>query len=141
MQSLSLAFHNDATSGDVVYRLTTDVKEMKQLLVGIPWTTGKRLITVVTIIVIMALLEWRLALLAIVVAPMIFVYASRFGEGVKKATRKRKKKESKVASIVSENISSMALVQAYGQEASEKSRFDAENKASADAGVLSLIHI
>lgn len=135
LQSLSLAFHNDATSGDVVYRLTTDVKEMKELLVGIPWTTGKRLITVVTIIVIMLLLEWRLALLAVVVAPMIFVYASRFGQGIKKATRKRKKKESKVASIVSENIASMALVQAYGQQASEKSRFDQENKASAEAGV------
>ncbi|MEM7118039.1 MAG: ABC transporter ATP-binding protein [Chloroflexota bacterium] len=135
LQSLSLAFHNDATAGDVVYRLTTDVKEMKQLLVGIPWNTGKRLLTVITIIVIMAMLEWRLALLAVSVAPLIFWYASRFGAGVKKATRKRKKKESKVASIVSENISSMALVQAYGQQASEKSRFDQENKASAQAGV------
>lgn len=138
LQHLSLLFHKASQAGDLVYRLTSDVKELRVVLVELPLDFAKRILTVSSIIAVMVVLEWRLAAVAAAIIPPIFLYAFRFGKSVNKASKTRKKKEGEVASIVAENIASMALVQAYGQEASEQDRFDTQNQASVEAGVSAL---
>ena len=138
LQFLSLSYFKSSQAGDVIYRLTSDIQDLKMVLITGPWVLIRRTISVSAIIVVMVLLERRLALVAVAIIPIIFFYAIRFGSGVNKATKKKKKKESKVASVVSENITAMALVQAYGQEHVEKDRFDQQNVASVEAQVSAI---
>lgn len=130
LQRLSLTFHDTSESGDIIYRLTNDVKEMKELLVSAPQEVISRLGMIIAITVVMMLIDWRLGLMAFSMLPIMYFFTHRFGQSVETAVKKLRKKESKIASIINENMEAMALIKAYGQETAEKSRFDAQNSES-----------
>jgi ATP-binding cassette subfamily B protein len=57
---------------------------------------------------------------------------------MQKAMKKKREQEGVVASIISENVTSMALIQAYGREETELDRFSGENKGSLAAQLRAL---
>ncbi|MEM7118037.1 MAG: ABC transporter ATP-binding protein, partial [Chloroflexota bacterium] len=130
LQRLSLTFHESTQSGDIIYRMTADVKETKGLMVSAPQELISRGLTIVSITVVMMLFNWQLGLVAFSVIPFMYLFTRYFGETVEKTAKKLKKKEGKIASIIAENAEAMSLVKAYGLEASEKARFDEQNQAS-----------
>jgi ABC-type multidrug transport system fused ATPase/permease subunit len=130
LQSLSLSFRDSWQSGDLVVRMTGDIQDLKRLLVDIPLKWIQWLITLGAITAVLAWNDWRLAALTWAIAPLLFLFTLRFGKGVKQAKRKKKKKESEVASLVAENVAAMALVQAYGRQEDERARFNVENTAA-----------
>lgn len=130
LQRLSLSFHNTSQSGDIIYRMTSDFEDLKELLIGGPQDLAQRLLTIVSITVLMLWLNWKLALIAFSVVPVMYIFTHRFGADVQKAVKKQKEKESQVASIIAENVTAMTLIQAYGQEEAEKAHFNQQNLAS-----------
>lgn len=135
LQRLSLSFHESSRSGDLVYRLTSDVRDIKTLLVMLPENFVYRLVMIGTHVGLMLYLQWRLALVAFSVIPVIYYVQKRFGRGVQRATRAKRSKESDVTSIISENVTAMALVQAYGREGTQLARFETENRQSLESGI------
>jgi ATP-binding cassette subfamily B protein len=138
LQRLSLSFHSSARSGDLIYRLTTDIHEIKTILIQVPMFFTYRLFIVVSHVGLMLFLEWRLALVAFAVIPILYYYQRRMGGDVQSATREKRKKEGEVSSLVSENITAMALVHAYGREDLHEARFIAENRLSLESGITAL---
>ena len=135
LQRVSLSFQNDWRSGDIVLRMTNDLRDLKGILVEIPAKVLNWILTIGTVTAFLFWTTWYLAAAAWLLVPVLFFMALRFGGDVNKATKKKKKKESEVAAIVSENVTAMALVQAYGREDIEKGRFDDENVSSLEAEV------
>jgi ABC-type multidrug transport system fused ATPase/permease subunit len=138
LQRLSLSFHESSRAGNVVYLLSADAKEMKTLLVEVPQDLVHHLLVFATCAAFMLLLDWRLTLLSFAFAPVLFVVTRYFGRSVKAATSLRREREGAVASIVLENVASMALVQAYGQEQAERGRLARESRKSLDAQLRAL---
>ncbi len=138
LQRLSLSYHGDKKSGDLVYRVITDVRELRTILVQVPQELVYRLIMIASHIGLMMLLEWRLALVAFSVLPILYFYHIRIGTGVQKATKEKKSKQSEMASLIAENVMAMALVKAYGQEDLQKKRFEKENRQSMDSGITAM---
>jgi ATP-binding cassette subfamily B protein len=138
LQRLSLSFHEKARSGNLVYLLTADVMEMSKILIDFPQDFTQRVVTFATYAVLMAMLDWRLALVAMCMMPGIYFFTKYFGAGMKKAMKTRRRQEGEVASIIAENLTGMALVQAYGREETEHARFRAENKSSLNAQLQAL---
>jgi ATP-binding cassette subfamily B protein len=68
----------------------------------------------------------------------VSLLTQRFGPGMQEATRRMRERESEIASIASENVSAMAVVQAYGQEDLERARFTAMNTGSLQAQMEAL---
>ncbi len=138
LQRLSLSFHETARSGNLVYLLTSDAKEMSSILIDFPQDLTHRLVTFATYTVIMFMMDWRLALIAISTVPLIYFFTRYFSRGMKEAMRKRRTQEGEVASIIVENVGAMALVQAYGREETEHARFSVENKGSLQAQIQAM---
>lgn len=138
LQRLSLTFHDSAQSGDIIYRLTSDIRSVQKVLVGLPDYAIYNLTMVIAHIGLMLVLDWRLALVALSVLPFIYVYNRRFGAGVEQASEIKRKKESKVSSLISENVIAMALVQAYDREDTQHQRFAKENRKSLEAGISAI---
>lgn len=138
IQKLPLSFHDSTRSGDLVYRLTSDIEDIKVLLVQVPQIVVYRLVTIVAYVGLMLVLEWRLALVACAVVPMLYYVHWCIGGKVQKANINKKAKESDISSIISENVTAMALVQAYGREDLQHGRFKAENRQSLDFGLTAL---
>lgn len=138
MQRLSLSFHGPAQSGDMVYRLTSDVRDIMALLVRVPENMVFRLTVILVFGGMMFRIHWRLALVALVMIPVILYVNRRFSKGVQRATRKKRARESEVSTVISETVSAMALVQAYGREEQQQARFENENQQSLASGIAAM---
>ena len=135
---LSLSFHESARSGDIIYRLTSDMHELPKLIVNVPLDAIYRFVMIGAHIGLMLALDWRLALIAFSIIPILSYANQRFGSGVQSATKEKRSKESDVTSIISENVAGMALIQAYGREDLQQARFAAENRESLASGITAM---
>jgi ATP-binding cassette subfamily B protein len=112
LQRLSLSFHDRARGGDLILRVMSDVSDLKIVLIEVPQTLALQAALLVSHATLMFLLDWRLALLACAAVPPIVAYNRHIGGQVRAAAKDRRDKESEVASLVSENVTAMALIQA-----------------------------
>ncbi len=78
-------------------------------------------------------MDWQLTLVALAVVPLLYLLSFRFSSKVEVLTKTKRTKESEVASIVQEAMTSMAVIQAFAQEKQEKKRFAKESGESLKA--------
>ncbi|MFQ5632536.1 MAG: ABC transporter transmembrane domain-containing protein, partial [bacterium] len=128
LQKLSLSFHDKSQSGNLLYILTNDFKVVKGLLIQFPQALIERTVTFVAYLVIMLMMDWRLALIGFCTMPFIYFATKFFGSGVKVATHKMRRRLGEISTILLENVSSMAVIQAYGREKDEWQRFREGNE-------------
>ena len=138
LQRRSLSLDESAHSGNVVYLLTTDTKVMKNLLIDLAQDLIQRVSAVALYSGLMLALDWRLGLVALSTTPLVWILTSHFGSSTKGAVRERRLYESEVSSVVADNVEAMALVQAYGREATEFKRFSERNAKSLEAQLKAL---
>jgi ATP-binding cassette, subfamily B, bacterial len=126
-----------ARTGDVIVRLTSDVKTVRDLLVNHIQRLGDYAMTFLTTIAVMFWMNWQLTLLGLMVVPFIYAASYYFSRNIRIAARRKRTKEGAVASIVQETLESMSLVQAFAQEDAEHRRFRTEARESLDASLES----
>jgi ABC-type multidrug transport system fused ATPase/permease subunit len=124
-------------SGDLIFRLTTDVKTMRDLLVEHLQKLGTYGLTFAVTTVIMARLNWHLTLLGLSVVPVIWFVSWRFSRSIRTAARQKRSREGAVASAVHENLSGLAVIQAFAQEEDERRLFRKQAQGSLEASVES----
>jgi ABC-type multidrug transport system fused ATPase/permease subunit len=127
----------NARTGDIIVRLTSDIKTLRDLLVNHVQRVGSYAFTFCSTLVVMALMNGYLTLLALLVVPLIFYTSVHFSRNIRAATKQKRRREGAVASIVQENLTSMVVVQAFAQEEAERRRFRAEAQQSLDASIES----
>ena len=132
MQRLSLSFYEQRQTGDMVVRLTSDIDAAEDFISSAVLGIVLDVLTLVGMMVVMFYLDWRFSLIGLSVAPFLFVVVYRFTRRIKKAAREVKKKESELASVVQESISSVRVVKAFAQEEFEEERLDRESQESVD---------
>ena len=86
--------------------------------------------TLAGMMAVMFYLDWRFSLIGLSVAPFLFVIVYRFTRRIKKAARAVKQKESELASVVQESISSVRVVKAFAREDFEENRLDRQSQES-----------
>lgn len=123
--------------GDLIVRLTSDVGSMKLLLTQHVQTLVNYFFTFSAICITMFWMDWRLTLLALTVAPPLYLLSIYFSPKVADLTRKKRAKESEVASLVQETVASKEVVKAFAREEQEKRRFAQESEESLDAALES----
>ncbi|WP_300585129.1 ABC transporter ATP-binding protein [Marivita sp.] len=133
---LSHSFHDTASSGDIIARLTGDVRMMRDLLIDAVVFFAARSLVIVLTIGVMLWMDWRLTLAALTILPALWLVARYFGSRIKGAARKQRRKEGKIAVVMTEGISSINVVKGFAREAYEEERFAKQNNSSAEAGVV-----
>jgi ABC-type multidrug transport system fused ATPase/permease subunit len=136
IQRLSHSFHDQASTGDILSRLTGDVRMMRDLLINAVVYFCARVLVIGGTLLVMALMDWRLTLAAIAVLPALFWTTARFGRQIKGAARKQRRKEGQIAMVMSEGVSAITVVKGFAREAYEEARFAAQNNSSLRAGVV-----
>jgi len=135
LQRLSLTFHNNRGTADLIYRLTRDIADIRQLLVVQPEALVRSVVTILAFGGVMLWLNWQLALIAFAMLPLLWAMTHFTQTRLRRAEFERRTKESRLAVVVNENVRVLSLVQAYGQEQAERDLFDAENQGSLAADV------
>ncbi|HEY8459445.1 MAG TPA: ABC transporter ATP-binding protein [Blastocatellia bacterium] len=135
LQGLSLYFHNRARSGELLNRVTTETEVLKDAFAESVMTAGSHLLTVAGMFVIMFLLNWKLALVAAAALPIIFYALASIYRKLKVTARKQREREGMIAARLSEVLTSVPLVKAYGRERYEQERFDAESAITLEQAI------
>ncbi|MGE0128824.1 MAG: ABC transporter ATP-binding protein [Blastocatellales bacterium] len=135
LQGLSLYFHNRARSGELLNRVTTETDVLKDTFAESVMMAASQLLTVVGMFVIMFLLNWKLSLVALATFPVLFYSLARIYRRLKVTARKQREHEGRIAARLSEVLTSVPLVKAYGRERYEQERFDTESERTLEQGI------
>ena len=135
LQRLSLRFHARTQTGDLMTRLSGDIGALRDLIVSSLQALFSSIAILVAYTALMFVLSWRLALVALVLMPVVFVAATIYAGRIRDATRKQRKRESQIASHLSEALSGIHLVQMFTREDEENERLRSMNKRSLRSGM------
>ena len=130
LQHLSLDYHKNKQTGELISRLTTDIDSIQSFIVSNMLSFLVDGMTLIGMIVIMFYLNWRFTLIALSVAPLLFAVTYSYTRRTKKATREVRKKESEIVSRLQEVLSSIGLVKALAREDYEQQRLEQESVQS-----------
>ena len=122
-QRLSLSYHDSKGTADSLYRVQQDAAVIDKIMVEgiIPFLSA--VITLGTMIVVMARLDWQLALVGLTVCPPLFFLSRVYRPQMRRQSRHVKKLETSALAVVQETLGAIRVVKAFGQEARETERF------------------
>ena len=116
MQELHVAFFDTHAVGRLVTRLTSDVDAINEMFTGGILAIVDDFLTLTIMSVVMISINWRLALLAFSVLPIIFFVTRLFRNSVRESYRRVRAAIARINSFTQEHISGMAVVQLFNRE-------------------------
>jgi ATP-binding cassette subfamily B protein len=127
IQRLSLAFHDQKRTGDLITRVTSDIDAIQSFINSGLLGALINIMTLVGMIGVMFYLNWRFTLIALSVAPVLFTIVYIYTRRIKSASRQVRKKEGQITSVVEEVLSSIRVVKAFAREDYEVKRLEEES--------------
>ena len=135
IQCLSLAFHNKAKSGDLLVRVIGDIGLLKEVAVTALMPLIGSLLVLTSMAALMFWLNWKLALLVLLSAPLYWLPTLILGKRIQVVSRKQRKREGAMASTAAESIGAMQVVQTLSLEDTFADQFGKQNQKSLKEGV------
>jgi len=127
IQRLSLAFHDQKRTGDLISRVTSDIDAIQSFITSGLLGALINVITLLGMVGVMFYLNWRFTLIALSVAPVLFAIVYIYTRRIKSASRQVRKKEGQITSVVEEVLSSIRVVKAFAREDYEVKRLEEES--------------
>jgi ATP-binding cassette subfamily B protein len=114
LQLLSMDFYAEQPAGDIMARFSSDLAVVESATAqAISWAV-QPVLDVLAGVVLLLVLDWKLALLALLVFPVAVVGPNFFGARVAEESYRRKVEESRVLSFLQENVTAQLVVKAFG---------------------------
>ncbi len=137
VQRLPISFFTRSQTGALVSRLNNDVIGAQRALTGTLGAVVSNVIVLVTTVTAMALLEWRLTLLALVLLPFFVIPAKRVGKRLQSITRQQMDLNAQMNTTMNErfNVGGALLVKLFGRADDETAAFESKAAGVRDAGV------
>lgn len=135
IQRMSVGFFTRNRPGTLISRLTNDIEALNQLISQGIVTLFSNLLTLVGVVVIMLLLDWRLALITFTVLPLLLVVSIIFRTYSGGAFRQTRETIAAITSHLQETLSGVRVVRSFGQERRHVERMDVLNGANRDANM------
>jgi ATP-binding cassette, subfamily B, bacterial len=127
IQRLSLAYHDEKQTGDLLSRVTSDIDAIQSFIASGLLTALVNGMTLVGMVGVMFYINWRFTLIALSVAPVLFGVVFTYTRRIKKASREVRKKEGEIVSVIQEVFSSIRVVKAFAREDYEERRLEEES--------------
>lgn len=138
LQRLPIAFFDRNPAGRLITRVTSDVETLNELFTAGVVSGMGDLFTLLAISVAMVVTDWRLSLATFAVIPLVVLVSHLFRINVREAYREIRTRLARINAFLQERLSGMRVVQLFGRERDEASRFDALNRAHLDANLRSI---
>jgi len=136
----SIAFHERERVGQVMSRLTNDVNALAETISSGALNLVTDLLTLAGIVVIMALLDPRLALVTMASIPVVMLSMGYLGKQMRRAYRQVQQALADVNTGVEQGVAGMRVVQSLSRESFTVEQFESLSlrnmKANLRAGLL-----
>src|SRR5256714_1139161 len=132
IQRLSLSYHDQKRTGDLISRVTTDIDAVQNLISQVMLGMLVNVLTLVGMMLVMLYLNWAFTVIALLVAPALFFVVYHYTHRIKNASRALRRQEGEVVSVLEEVLSSIRVVKAFAREDYEQKRFERESRESVE---------
>ncbi len=125
LQDLSLGFFSKRRVGELISRLSSDVTMIRSGLTSNINTLLQQVLIVIGSVVIMLVINWRLTLFVLVLAPLIGGLGAVFGRLLRRGSTEVQDELAGAITVASEVLQSIREVKTFGREPYEQERFSA----------------
>jgi ATP-binding cassette, subfamily B, multidrug efflux pump len=140
LQRLDVQFYDRNPVGRLMTRVTTDVDVLNDLFAtGVVSVVGD-IFLLAGIMIVLVFMDWRLALVAFSVLPLIVFVTQWFRRHARESYRKVRVWIARINAFLQEHITGMATVQLFRQERRAFRRFEEINRTHRDANVESIFY-
>lgn len=132
-QKLSFSFYDNQKVGQLMSRITNDLFDITELLHHGPEDVVISFIKFAGTLSILAWMNWRLALAAFVLIPVMFVYAYILNKKMKRAFKTNREKVADINARIEDNLSGIRVVKSFANEKIEREKFMEGNRGFLDS--------
>jgi ATP-binding cassette subfamily B protein len=140
LQELDVRFFDRNPVGRLMTRVTSDVDVLNDLFTSGVVSIFGDVFTLVGIMVVLLVMDWRLALTTFAVLPLIVLVTQWFRRNVRESYRTVRTWIARINAFLQENITGMSTVQLFRREALNFERFDGINATHRDANIDSIFY-
>ncbi len=135
LQRLSVGFFSRTPVGRLVTRLTNDVDALNDLITDGVVALFSDIFTLLGIMGILLWMDWRLALAAFSVIPLVYAITERFRSRSREAYRAIRARLARINAYLNEQIMGMTVTQLFNREPRSLRGFDARNTSHLEANL------
>ncbi len=140
LQRVDVAFYDRNPVGRLMTRVTTDVDALNDLFTSGVVSVFGDVFTLAGIMIVLVVMDWRLALVAFSVLPLIVLITQWFRGNVRESYRVVRSWIAKINAFLQEHVTGMTTVQLFRREARAMGDFDAVNRGHRDANIDSIFY-
>jgi len=140
LQRLDLRFYDRNPVGRLMTRVTSDVDVLNDLFTSGGIAIFGDVFTLAGIMIVLLVMDWRLALASFAVLPLIILVTQWFRRNVRESYRTVRTWIARINAFLQENITGMPTVQLFRREAANFTRFDRINAQHRDANLDSIFY-
>jgi len=123
LQNLSLSYYSRTPVGWIMSRVTSDSDRVSDLVTWGMLDSTWGVLNILTSLVFMVLISWKLALIVLCMLPILLFVAYQFRKRILKEFREVRKNNSKITGAINENITGVRVVKSLGREADNLKEF------------------
>ncbi len=140
LQRLDLRFYDRNPVGRLMTRVTTDVDVLNELFTSGVVSVFGDVFTLIGIMAVLVWMDWRLAIVAFSVLPLIALITQWFRSHVRESYRTVRTWIARINAFLQERITGMSTVQLFRREARDFAAFDEIDRKHRDANVESIFY-
>jgi ATP-binding cassette, subfamily B, bacterial len=142
VQRMPIAFFTRTPTGSLSSRLNNDVVGAQTAVTTTLGSVVSNVVVLVTTLIAMIALEWRLTLLALVVLPLFVLPARRIGHKLQEISREQMQHNAAMSTQMTErfNVAGAMLVKLFGDHDREDQQFERHARGVRDAGIRSAMY-
>ncbi len=127
LQTLSLRYFDQHTHGELMSRLTNDIENISNILTSTVTQLISSILTIVGVAIMMFVINWRLALVSILVAPATVLVTQAIAKHTRENFRGQQRALGELNSVIEETITGERVVKAYVREEGTIESFEEKN--------------
>ena len=132
LEHLPCAYHDEADTGDLVQRCSSDVETVRVFLAAQIVELGRVTLFLLVAVPLMLRQDLRMTLVSLSVIPFIITFAILFFRKVRELFEKVDKAEGKLTTVLQENLTGVRVVRAFHQQDFEIEKFQQHNGSFRD---------
>jgi ATP-binding cassette, subfamily B, bacterial len=137
LQRMSLPFYTTTRAGEIVSRINNDVGAVQGTATATLISIVSNVLTVVATAIVIFGMNWRLALLSIVIVPLLYLPTRSVGKYRRRLSKETAETQADLLAFLQErlNIGGMLLTKTFGQAQADRDTFTRLNRAVMDLNI------
>jgi len=135
LQRLSLAFHDQRRTGDMLTRVTSDVTALEDFVVKSVSDLAGSFLVLIGTLGFLFYQSWMVAVIALLVVPPLAAVSNHYSQRIKSASKRQRAREGDFADAAQEMLTSIRVIQTYGRSDYETERFGVQSRKAMEAAL------